>query len=223
MVSYAIDELFGEKLRALAERCRPRDLYDVIYLHRHPDLIGRAIDVAQVLQEKCLHVGIDVPTLDILLSTPFRAEIESEWENMLGHQLPKPLPPFESHWDTLDDVFGWLSGTRPQAELPRAGFGSLDQTWTPPVAIRSWRRGFPFELLRYAAADRLRVEIDYRAKEGRQGPRIVEPYALRRTRQGTYRLFVVNDRGLLRSYSVDRIAGVRPTTQTFVARFRVEL
>jgi predicted nucleotidyltransferase component of viral defense system len=223
VLSYAIAELFGEKLRALAERCRPRDLYDVIYLHRHPDLIGRAIDVAQVLQEKCLHVGIDVPTLDALLTTPFRAEIESEWENMLGHQLPKPLPPFENHWNTLGDVFAWLSGARPGAELPRAESGSLDQAWTPPVAIRSWRRGFPFELLRYAAANRLRVEIDYRAQDGRIGPRVVEPYSLRRTRDGNLVLFVVNDRGLLRSYRVDRIAGVRPTPQTFVARFRVEL
>jgi predicted nucleotidyltransferase component of viral defense system len=223
VLAYPITELFGEKLRALAERCRPRDLYDVVYLHRHPDLIGRAADVARVLQEKCAHVGIDMPTLEALLATPFRSEIESEWENMLGHQLPKPLPPFESHWNTLTDVFGWLTGARPRVNLPSAAFGDLDAAWTPPVAIRSWRRGFPFELLRYAAANRLRVEIDYRAKEGRQGPRIVEPYSLRRTRQGTYRLFVVNDYGELRSYSVDRIAGVRPTTQTFVPRYRVDL
>lgn len=223
VVSYSIAELFGEKLRALAERCRPRDLYDVVYLHRHPDLIGRASDVARVLQGKCAHAGIDVPTLETLLATQFRSEIESEWENMLGHQLPSPLPPFESHWNALADVFGWLTGARPPVELPSAAFGDLDRLWTPPVAIRSWRRGFPFELLRYAAANRLRVQIDYRAKEGRQGPRIVEPYSLRRTRQGTYRLFVVNDYGQLRSYSVDRIAGVRPTTQTFIPRYRVDL
>lgn len=223
VLSYSIAELFGEKLRALAERCRPRDLYDVVYLHRHPDLIGRAVDVSAVLDEKCAHVGIDVPTLDTMLAIPFRSEVETEWTNMLGHQLPAPLPPFESHWNTLTDVFGWLIGTRPRVDLPRAEFGDLDPAWTPPVAIRSWRRGFPFELLRYAAANRLRVEIDYRAKEGRQGPRIVEPYSLRRTRQGSYRLFVVNDYGVLRSYSVDSIAGIRPTNQTFVPRFRVDL
>jgi predicted nucleotidyltransferase component of viral defense system len=28
--------LFAEKLRALAQRCRPRDLYDVVHMHRHP-------------------------------------------------------------------------------------------------------------------------------------------------------------------------------------------
>ena len=29
--SYSLAELFGEKLRALSERCRPRDLYDVVH------------------------------------------------------------------------------------------------------------------------------------------------------------------------------------------------
>ncbi len=92
----AIAELFGEKLRALAERCRPRDLYDVVHMYRHPDLIGLVGAVRSVLSEKCARAGIDVPTVEAIRSSPFRAEIESEWENMLGHQLPKPLPPFES-------------------------------------------------------------------------------------------------------------------------------
>lgn len=31
---YSIDELLAEKLRALVERCRPRDLYDVVHIER---------------------------------------------------------------------------------------------------------------------------------------------------------------------------------------------
>ena len=73
-------------------------------------------------------------------------------ENMLGHQLPRPLPPFENHWNTLGDVFRWLSGARSALSCHGAELGDLDPGWSPPVAIRSWRRGFPFELLRYAAA-----------------------------------------------------------------------
>ena len=49
VVCYSLPELLGEKIRALAEQCRPRDLYDVVHTHRHPDLIGRADDVVQVL------------------------------------------------------------------------------------------------------------------------------------------------------------------------------
>jgi predicted nucleotidyltransferase component of viral defense system len=222
VASYPITELFGEKLRALAERCRPRDLYDVVHLYRHPDLTGRAQAVAAVLREKCAHAGIDVPTLGTMMATPFRREIETEWENMLGHQLPKPLPPFDGFWTELDDVFGWLGGTRPVPQLPRAGAANLDPNWTAPRAITSWRRGFPLELLRYAGANRLKVDVDYRAESGRVGPRRVEPYSLRRTNDGNLILFVVNDRGLLRSYRVDRIAGIRPTTESFVPRYRVE-
>lgn len=34
---YAYEEAFGEKIRALGERTRPRDLYDVVNLYRHGD------------------------------------------------------------------------------------------------------------------------------------------------------------------------------------------
>jgi hypothetical protein len=91
VVSYSIAELFGEKLRALAERCRPRDLYDVVHIYRHPDLIGLSGAVRHVLDQQCVHAGIEVPTASAIQSSPFRAEIENEWENMLGRQLPKPL------------------------------------------------------------------------------------------------------------------------------------
>ena len=223
VVSYSIAELFGEKLRALAERCRPRDLYDVVHMHRHPDLIGLSSAVRRVLERKCAHAGIEMPTAALIQSSPFRAEIQNEWENMLGHQLPRPLPPFEGFWGTLDDVFSWLAGTFPIRELPRAQVRNVETTsWEAPKAITSWRRGVPLELLRYAGVNRLKVDIDYRAERGRQGARLVAPYSLRRTQDGNLVLFVVNDYGQLRSYRVDRIAGIRPTTVAFTPKFRVE-
>lgn len=221
VLCYSITELFGEKLRALAERCRPRDLYDVVHMHRHPDLIGLAPAVRQVLERKCAHAGIEVPTATSIETSPFRAEIESEWENMLGHQLPSPLAPFEGFWGALDDVFSWLAGTRQIHALPRAEVGKVTE-WEAPKAITSWRRQVPLELLRYAGANRLKVDIDYRAECGRQGARRVEPYSLRYTQDGNLVLFVVNDQGFLRSYRVDRIAAIRPTSVTFTPRFRVE-
>ncbi len=222
VLCYSIAELFGEKLRALAERCRPRDLYDVVHMHRHPDLIGLDRDVRRVLERKCAHAGIDVPTAETVRSSPFRAEIESEWENMLGHQLPQPLVPFEGFWASLDDVFSWLAGTLRTPVLPRAQRGKLDAAWEAPKAITSWRRRVPLELLRYAGANRLMVEVDYRAEQGRQGARLVEPYSLRRTQDGNIVLFVVNDHGALRSYRVDRIARIRPTAAQFTPKYRVE-
>ena len=68
----------------------------------------------------------------------------------------------------------------------------------------------------------MKIDIDYRAENGRHGPRRVEPYSLRRTRAGNLLLFVVNDRGLLRGYRADHIAGVKLTNETFRPRFLVE-
>ncbi len=222
VLSYSLVELFGEKLRALSERCRPRDLYDVVHMHRHPDLIAQAPGVTSVVAQKCAHAGIDMPTAETIRSSPYREEIETEWENMLGHQLPRPLPPFADFWATLDAVFAWLAGEAPVVVAQRIERADLDPTWVAPRAITSWHRGFPFELVRYAGANRLKVDVDYRAEDGRWGPRRVEPYSLRRTKDGNLLLFVVNDRGQLRGYRVDRVAGVRPTEETFVPQFLVE-
>jgi hypothetical protein len=175
-----------------------------------------------VLAQKCAHAEIEIPTAESIRDSPYREEIEREWENMLGHQLPRPLPPFADFWGTLDEVFAWLAGELAIVVPPRAEQANLDPAWVPPRAISSWRRGFPFELVRYAGANRLKVDIDYRAADGRQGPRRVEPYSLRRTRDGNLILFVVNDRGELRGYRADRIVGVRPTDETFQPRFLVE-
>jgi predicted nucleotidyltransferase component of viral defense system len=222
LLCYSLTELAAEKTRALAQRCRPRDLYDVVHMQRHPDLLGRADHVRAVLAEKCEHVGIPVPDADGIRSSPYAQEIEAEWENMLGHQLPKPLPPFAEFWKELDPFFGWLNGERERPALRRAEFGHDLDSWVPPRAITSWRRGIPIETIRYAGANRLKIEIDYRAAEGRSGPRVVEPYSLRRTKDGNLVLFVVNDSAQLRSYRVDRIAGVRPTSVPFMPRFVIE-
>jgi hypothetical protein len=37
---------------------------------------------------------------------------------MLGHQLPKPTPPFADFWVTLDNVFAWLAGDVAETFLP---------------------------------------------------------------------------------------------------------
>lgn len=220
---YSLAELAAEKTRALAERCRPRDLYDVVHMHRHPDLLGLSARVTSVLAQKCEHAGIGVPDADTIRASPYVAEIEQEWQNMLAHQLPAPLPPFVEFWNELDAIFAWLAGERQRALLPRAESGEdLDPEWMAPRAMTSWRHGVSLETIRYAGANRLKVELDYRAERGRRGPRVVEPYALRRTQDGNLILFVVNDRGQLRSYRVDRIAGVRATTTPFTPRYVVE-
>jgi hypothetical protein len=89
--------------------------------------------------------------------------------------------------------------------------------------MTSWRAGAPLELIRFAGANRLKVELDYVPLQGgRVGPRVVEPYSMRRALNGNLLLYVVNDYGQLRSYLVGMIRGARVTNETFVPRFRVE-
>lgn len=218
--SYSIVELLGEKLRALAERCRPRDLYDVIHMHRHPDLIGRSAEVMDVLTQKCAYVGIETPTHESTLATRFRDEVETEWGSMLGHQLPY-LPPFATFWSELDELFDWLDG---KVLLPLAAIPMTEdfEDWRPARYMTTWNTGAPIELIRFAGANRLKVSIDYRAERGRWGPRVVEPYTLRYSRAGDLSVGVVNDYGGFRWYRVDKIVGVSIEPETFEPRYRVE-
>ena len=60
---YGYEEVFAEKIRALSERARPRDLYDVINLFRHDDFKPTAPEIHDVLSRKCAFKGIPFPTL----------------------------------------------------------------------------------------------------------------------------------------------------------------
>ena len=75
---YCFEEVFAEKIRALGERLRPRDLYDVIHLYRHDNTRqGREL-ILSILEAKCSFKGISVPTMEMLESKPERAELVSE-------------------------------------------------------------------------------------------------------------------------------------------------
>jgi hypothetical protein len=140
---------------------------------------------------------------------------------MLGHQLPF-LPPFEEFWSQLENVFSWLAGARPVAQLPELSPTESVADWLPARHMTTWRTGSLMEFIRFVGANRLRVTVDYLTKDGRRGPRTVEPYSLRRSKDWNLLLFVVNDRGQLRAYRADRIRGVSVEPETFEPRYGVE-
>lgn len=109
---YAYEEAFGEKVRALGERTRPRDLYDVVNLYRHGDTRPSAAVLRDVLEKKCAYKSIPLPTVAAL--EPHRTDLEAMWENMLAQQLPV-LPPVADFWAALPEIFAWLMG---RAEAP---------------------------------------------------------------------------------------------------------
>ena len=213
VLSYSFEELFAEKIRALAERERPRDLYDVVHLYRREGLNPDRALIVSTLGAKCEYKGIEVPTIEILATQPERKDLEVDWEHMLAHQLPV-LPPFQQFWDELSDVFDWLHETREKVVLstvPVYGGGSIDESWSPPQMAQAWHTQAPLEVVRFAAANRLCVDLEYQNKT-----RLIEPYALRRTQDGNILLHAVrHEDGQPRSYRVDRIQGVTADKRFF--------
>lgn len=217
---YAFEEIFGEKIRALGERCRPRDLYDVIHLFRRREgTLDLAQAVLDVLKAKCRFKGIPLPTLSDL--TAQRPELDADWEQMLAHQL-QALPPVDDFWNTLSEFFSWLTGPpvagRPQMAMSAAGaivsrreLGGGSSGYVPGAPA--------METVYFAAANRLCVDLEYKSRVRR-----LEPYSLRRTKDGNLLFYGAKaDTGEIRCFRVDRIQSAAATNQSFTPRYLIEL
>src|SRR5260370_1431957 len=115
VLAYDYVEAFAEKFRALAERTRPRDLYDVVNLYRNTEARPEQQQFVVVLREKCTFKGIQLPQLADI--EPHRGDLEAGWTSMLNHQLPALLP-VASFWDALPEKFNWLHGQVTAPVLP---------------------------------------------------------------------------------------------------------
>lgn len=223
VLAYDYVEAFAEKFRALAERTRPRDLYDVVNLYRNADARPEQHRFVEVLRAKCAFKGLQLPRLVEL--EPNRAAVEAGWVDMLEHQLPALLP-VNSFWDALPEIFDWLDGRALAPALPAMPVGVNDTLIRERiVGLPAGSRGQSFiETIRFAAANRLLVEIDYRDKQGKRSTRSIEAYSLRRSQAGDILLMAVRaDSGQPRSYLVNSILGVSPTQISFSPRYPVEL
>jgi predicted nucleotidyltransferase component of viral defense system len=216
---YAFVEVFAEKLRALGQRTRPRDLYDVVNLYRRADLHDERDLVMSVLARKCAHKGVPVPTLAAVASIEKAADLRADWQAMLAHQLPE-LPPVEDFIAALDDVFTWLRGGRvePLVSVP-VGREQIEPGWVAPPTITRWPDGAPLEQIRFAGANHLLVDLAYQGSR-----RLIEPYALRRSKAGNLLVYAIKAQtGEVRVYRADRIEGVRITNTSFIPRYAIEL
>ena len=217
--SYTYEEAFGEKVRALVERGRPRDLYDVINLFRNtearPTTTAALIDV---LRKKCEFRDIAFPAFVQL--EIHRSLLEGRWAQMLAHQLPA-LPPFVTFWGELPVFFKWLDGGAPP-QIPPVYIGEVGEK-----TIREHTLHLPIspivqtyiEIIRFAASNLLCVDLDYQGHTRR-----IEPYSLRLTREGNIVLCAHNvHKNEHCSYSINSIQGARVTGQIFNPRFAIEL
>lgn len=217
LLSYGLVEIFAEKVRALGDRGRARDLYDVIHLFRWPAAKDKASDVLRVLREKCAYKDLPEPTIETMGIA--RGTIAAQWEAMLSHQLPE-LPPFVDFWTELADFFVWLRAPGRIAVTAAHELAVGETVLHPPAGGAVAGLGArPLQTIRFAAANHLCVDLSYQGSVRR-----IEPYSLRETRAGNIVLHAHHaDTGENRSYRVDRIEGVASTTQPFTPRWMIEL
>ncbi|MDD3925938.1 MAG: nucleotidyl transferase AbiEii/AbiGii toxin family protein [bacterium] len=215
---YAFEEVFAEKIRAMGERCRPRDLYDIINLYRHEELRGFRPLIYNTLKEKCKFKGISTPSFTMLEKSPFRAELEIEWANMLAHQLPA-LPPLDAFWNDLPSLFMWLKEEHMSVSLPKFPISEEESLWLPTSQEPNWDQGIPIDTICFAGLNRLCLEFRYHRET-----QIIEPYSLRRTTRGN---LILHGRhsvdGEHRTYRADHIENMRVTNQIFSPVYQVEL
>jgi hypothetical protein len=221
--SYSYAEVFAEKIRALKERTRPRDLYDVINFFRRPESHHIAAQVRDVLIRKCAHKNITFP-----LPSDLEAHKEAcagGWREQLAHQLPS-LPPFDSFWGELSAFFMWLEHPeRIAAAAPPAiplGAGEVSH-------ISLWRAGAGtpqlnmLDLIRFAAVNRLCVELDYRKESGVRQTYLIEPYSLRVTAEDNLILYGVKlPVAEIRGFRTDRILSAKVTETAFTPRYSID-
>ena len=176
---YAFEEVFAEKLRAMGERGRPRDLYDIVLLFRRRDFQADPKLIKSVLEKKCASKQVPIPTLQSIQQSENKGELISEWKNMLGHQL-QVLPPFEQFWEELPNIFNWLEGISTPPKLATIAVEKdKDMKWEPPPTIWRWGFNVPLESIRFAAVNHLCVQLGYN-----HDVRLIEPYSLWRTKDG---------------------------------------
>ena len=219
VATYSIDELFAEKLRALTERTRPRDLYDVVFmLENRLDAINLNRSRA-LFKEKCGVKKLAVPAAAALLALiRGAAELRSEWSNMLAHQLPE-LPPLDAILDRLSGMFEWLDqpAAVPEAVLPGVQ-AKQGEELVAAAGLQYWGSGLRLEAVRFAGANRLMVEFVYNGER-----RLVEPYSLRRAGTGNILLYAWEvAKNQIKAFNTSKLINLRATTAPFKPRYRIE-
>jgi predicted nucleotidyltransferase component of viral defense system len=236
VTTYAIGELVAEKTRALCERMRPRDLYDVVLL----GAITRSDDDAQALRaiaiEKFAVKGMLLPVVaDVMRRAEADEELRSEWDSMLGHQLPA-TPLLDDFLARLPEGIAWMreppaaSAVRVPAAAPRAPRplspvpAKHGESLVIERGIRTWGVAAPLEAIRFAGASHLLVEFRYH-----DAIRRIEPYSLRRPKTGNLLLYGFeqlkngSSTNEIRAYKVAEMDQVRILNTAFTPRYAIEL
>lgn len=108
--TYTLRDVFAEKLRALFERCSPRDVYDMHVLIDHPDLdsirkIGIGLSILEKFKLKEIPVDLRMAVFDEHRTKEgfsLKENCQESWGKTLSHQLSltgRKVVTFDNYWN----------------------------------------------------------------------------------------------------------------------------
>jgi predicted nucleotidyltransferase component of viral defense system len=224
---YSVNEILAEKTRAIYERQgRARDIYDVVNISRNfRDSVN--INIARtVLKNKFIFKGLPTPSVDLILSRIDLAQLGASWKDQLSHQV-EVLPPVESFYNDLRPALSWWIDEEPVEPTLKTISHINEAVIQPRIYFPRFERAQAnkyIDQIRYAARNRLCVEIEYHSYK-----RLVEPYSLRLPDTGNQLLYVYeltkssDSVNAIRSYKVNEITNAVIKQQAFIPRYKVEL
>ena len=213
-ISYAFEEVIAEKVRALAERARPRDFYDVVHFFRNRNMISKPQLVYDVLKKKCGFKSIKTPTFEFIKQHEKLDDLEPQWGNMLAHQLPL-LPPLESFWKDLEPFFDWLYGNIEEQHLDSVSKNNDEEIFNPGRVTGAHSVNAILHKIQFAAGNRVCLKMKYKNKL-----RTIEPLSFREAQTTGNRLFYGFHRedNQTKSFIIDNIESVEVTNTPYVER-----
>ena len=162
-ICYAFEEIIAEKIRALAQRARPRDLYDVIHFFRNRNMIRNPQLVYDILEKKCRFKQLNIPTFESIEKHEKIEELKPQWKYMLAHQLTS-LPPLESFWKDLKPFFQWLKGNTMEKHLDPVSKKEDEKIFNPGRIIRVYSVNAILHKIQFAAGNRVCIQMRYKNK-----------------------------------------------------------
>lgn len=220
VTTYSLEELVAEKTRALFERTRPRDLYDVVFVLDNAGTAVSMADLHQLFHSKCEAKGIHPPTASQLLSLVGGSqELLTDWDTMLARQLPD-LPSPGVFISRLGPMIRWIDAPAPEPTPSLASAPSRPgEIPFAPASVQFTGGGSSLEAIRFAGANRLLVRFMYH-----DTPRTVEPYSLRRPRTGNLLFYGWElESSQIKAFNLDKISAVVVTHEPYSPRYSVEL
>jgi predicted nucleotidyltransferase component of viral defense system len=114
LLTYALEEILAEKLRAILERGKARDYYDVWRLLKEKSCAFDSVTVYDTLLAKCAHKGLPQPAIGQFFSPQILDQARAYWVSDLADQVkPNALPPWEQVVAELTPLLAdLLQGTR---------------------------------------------------------------------------------------------------------------